>query len=192
MLVFLSLAVSTSPGSTLCIASGFVAVAVVSGGCGSKVGNTCFRGMAEASGENSRILFSGHIIEHRPWYQLGCVSSSSPLSAATLRSLTMESPGRPTVFSDRIEMERILYDLMKNPTVCVGRPAKMWHYLTDMEADTDMPLMQSMQPVMDAFAKFRADLRISQRAWPRPMSLSCGSLADTEARMSKISPTSKP
>jgi len=76
----------------------------------------------------------------------------------------MESPGRPTVFSDRLEMERILYDLMKNPTVRVGRPAKMWHYLTDMEADTDMTLMQSVQPVMDAFARFRADLRISQRA----------------------------
>jgi nitric oxide reductase activation protein len=56
-------------------------------------------------------------------------------------------------------MQDILADLVKNRTGRIGK----WQYLTDMEADTDIHRIQHMQPVMLAFAKFRNDLRISQK-----------------------------
>ena len=39
----------------------------------------------------------------------------------------------------------------------------MWHYLTDLEAETHINMIQQMQPVMFAFAKVQSDLRISQK-----------------------------
>jgi len=71
----------------------------------------------------------------------------------------MKPYGRPTVFADRETMQDILADLVKNRTGRIGK----WQYLTDMEADTDIPRIQHTQPVMFAIAKFRNDLRISQK-----------------------------
>ena len=71
----------------------------------------------------------------------------------------MKLYGRPTVFADRETMQDILSDLVKNRTGRIGK----WQYLTDMEADTDIPRMQHMQPVMLALATFRNDVRISQK-----------------------------
>ena len=39
----------------------------------------------------------------------------------------------------------------------------MWHYLTDMDAETDINMIQQMKPVMSAFSKSQNDLRISQK-----------------------------